>query len=127
MEERGKNSRKSENLSRKYKGKGKGVGKGQSNRHLQVSCSRDNISVGKTSHVEKQKCTQGTSMANPKSNERVINTVISSEPVNPEMKFTGTTNKEAHSNKSTREDPLMADLLWTRVEPNDERIPRLVC
>ena len=111
----------------KHKTKGKGVGKGQSNRH---KSSRPQ--EGDTTSKEKNKTASNLTLcsadvlsiySSPDHSICHNNTNIEN------ASDLGVCKNNIHSRYRSRlvskEDPLMADLVWRSVSPDDERIPRL--
>ena len=92
----------------KYKGKGKGVGKGQSNRHENGRYRRNTI-INETQFNpnERFKSKKKQKRCQDKQEQNLIRYQASSS-----------------STTLSREDPLMADLLWRNVQPDEECIPR---
>ena len=116
-------------MSPKHKNKGKGVGKGQSNRHK----------INKPQEIEyasKEEKKTASKLVLHSTDERSIDsepkTDPASRPKNTNIEATseqGVCKNNMHSRYRSRplskEDPLMADLVWRSVSPDDERIPRL--
>ena len=113
----------------KHKNKGKGVGKGQSNRH---KSSRPQ--EGDTTSKEKNKTASNLTLcsadvlsidSSPKSDHSICHNNRNIENASD----LGVCKNKMHSRYRSRlvskEDPLMADLVWRSVSPDDERIPRL--
>lgn len=104
----------------KHKNKGKGVGKGQSNRHKNERRNRNTeTSYGSRSRVSSNSSsTSSTPNVNRNDFSRIHN--FQEQHKCSTMKIPNTLLPRTFS----REDPLMADLLWTNVQPSDECIPR---
>lgn len=107
--------------------KGKGVGKGQSNRHKSNQVSNKKR---RNDPDESKRIPQDT---RPNSLTEILETTAnnmkmkSSEDLQAIPKYKITSTKQELSIKTfSREDPLMADLLWRSVVPKEERIPRFV-
>ena len=113
----------------KHKNKGKGVGKGQSNRH---KSSRPQ--EGDTTSKEKNKTASNLTLcsadvlsidSSPKPDHSICHNNRNIENASD----LGVCKNKMHSRYRSRlvskEDPLMADLVWRSVSPDDERIPRL--
>ena len=113
----------------KHKNKGKGVGKGQSNRH---KSSRPQ--EGDTTSKEKNKTASNLTLcsadvlsidSSPKPDHSICHNNTNIE----NSSDLGVSKNKMHSRYRSRlvskEDPLMADLVWRSVSPDDERIPRL--
>ena len=110
-------SKSNANMFSKHKGKGKGVGKGQSNRHKSVRYHR-NTEITTATNNE----LPNTTHFNPNESLKSKN-----QPKRCQGKQQQSLIKYQDSMPSTtlsREDPLMADLLWKNVQPDEECIPR---
>ena len=121
MEDATSDNEESTNNQPKYKGKGKGIGKGKSNRL--VDCP--NIEKSGTPKVKTKRVKQKSYIQAPKLKENTIRPEISNEPQKVESNVNHTKNYNAQLINCSREDPLMADIVWRSVLPNEERIPRL--
>ena len=100
----------------KHKGKGKGVGKGQSNRHKDRRYHTNTEIIAATSTV-----LTDTIQLNPKESlENTKNKRCQDKQQQSFMRY----QASSPSTKLSREDPLMADLLWRNVQPEEECIPR---
>ena len=113
----------------KHKNKGKGVGKGQSNRHKSSRPQERD-----TTSKEKNKTASNLTLcsadvlsidSSPKSDHSIWHNNRNIENASD----LGVCKNKLHSRYRSRlvskEDPLMADLVWRSVSPDDERIPRL--
>ena len=116
-------------MSPKHKNKGKGVGKGQSNRH-KSNKPHERESTSKEEQMTASKLTLYST------DNRSIDSEPKTDPAsrhkNTNIQKTselGVGKNNKHSRYRLRllskEDPLMADLVWRSVSPDDERIPRL--
>ena len=101
----------------KHKGKGKGVGKGQSNRHKNSRYHRNNEINEATDRVS-----TNTARFNP--NESLKSKKKQNRCHNKQKQGLIRYQGSAASTTLSREDPLMADLLWRNVQPDEECIPR---
>ena len=110
-------SKSNANMFSKHKGKGKGVGKGQSNRHKNSRYHRNNEINEATSSVA-----NNTNLFNP--NESLKNKKKQNRCQDEQKQRLIRYQGSSASTTLIREDPLMADLLWKNVQPDEECIPR---
>ena len=105
--------------------KGKGVGKGQSNRHKNNQLhnkKRGNNPERSNSTI--QTTTTSKTAQSLESNANHMNTKASAHLQEVRKCKSTRTKGDLLTKNCWREDPLMADLLWRSVVPNEERIPR---
>ena len=105
--------------------KGKGVGKGQSNWHKNSQLhnkKRGNNPERSSSTI--QTTTHSKNAQSLESNASRMNMNTSTHLQEVQKCKTTKTKGELLTKNFSKEDPLMADLLWTSVVPNEERIPR---
>ena len=109
---------------RDYRGKGKGIGKGKSNRHLMETALEED--------VLKRQQNKGNPAALTKespAHERIFS-IVGADALSSCKNCWSEKDSKLYAgdspnvNDCSREDPLMADLQWTTVQPNEERIPR---
>ena len=100
----------------KYKNKGKGIGKGQSNRHKSGRYHRNAENFSENSRIP-----TNSNYSQRNRNDKYSNKLKRSR----DKQLTNSIGYQ-HSYPSgsfSREDPLMADLLWKNVQPSEQCIP----
>ena len=116
-------------MPQKPKNKGKGVGKGQSNRH-----KGNRPQEGDTTSKEKNKPTSNLTLrskddisidSKPKPDHATCHDNTNIENASELGVCKNNKHARYRSRLHSKEDPLMADLVWRSVSPDDERIPRL--
>ena len=105
--------------------KGKGVGKGQSNRHKNDQHhNQTRKNNPERSNSTKPKPTHSKTSQSLESNASCMNRKPSTHLKEVQTCKSTRTKGDLLTKHCSREDPLMADLLWRSVVPNEERIPR---